>query len=141
MAQYNGNGIFISLDGTDVSAYWTDVFNLSYNNNTVEVTAGAGETHIERNSGLDDITGSFQLYYEANTPTLDLYKALIKPGSKRTMIFGPEGNTAGKPVHEQTIIINTADGPSPAIAKDFVVFTVNWQGAAAPTRNLHEDVF
>lgn len=134
MATLNGNNVYLSLDGVNVSAYWTDEVSFSESNNTVEVTAGAGATDVERASGLRDTTLSLVVVYD--DANLSTYLSKMAVGSSYTVIYGPESNTTGKPKHEQTMILQTMDGPNPTINKDMVSFSLSFQGAATATARI-----
>jgi len=134
MATLNGNNVYLSLDGVDVSAYWTDEISFSESNNTVETTTGAGATDIERQGGLRDTSLSLMLVYD--DADLSTYLSKMQAGSSYTVVYGPEGSTSGKPKHEQTMILQTMDGPNPTISKDMVSFSLSFQGAAAATSRI-----
>ena len=122
-----GNDVYLSLDGVDVSAYWTDEISFSIGNNTVETTAGAGVTDIKRKAGLDNTTLSLVLVYDANR--LSDYLSKLAVGGRYTVVYAPEGNYTGKPKHTQTMILQSMDGPNPTINKDMVKFELSFSGA------------
>ena len=131
MATLNGNDVYVTLDSVDVSAYWTGEVARNVTNNTVETTAGAGTDWVERQGGLLDYSLSLSLVYD--DANLTDYLAKLKPGTTYTMVYGPEGNTAGKPKDELSVIVSSIDGPNPSINKDMVMFAVTFQGAGTPT--------
>ncbi len=131
MATLNGNNIYVGLNTVNVSAYWTDEVSRNVTNNTVETTAGAGAGWVERQDGLMDYSLSLVLVYDIDD--LSDYLTQLKPGSTYTLVYGPEGNTAGKPKDELSVIVSSVDGPNPSIGKDMVSFSVSFQGAATPT--------
>ena len=139
MATLNGNNVYLSWDGVDISGYWTDQINKSASNSTVDVTAGAGATHVERLDGLNDNTMAFAVVYDISD--LATYKGKLIPGTIGTLIYGPEGNTAGKPKFECPMILQQVDGPNPSIDKQKVMFELSFEGAAAPTATIEANTF
>ena len=140
MAKYNGNGVYVTLDGVNVSAYYTEV-SLQGDVEAIEVTAGAGTTHKQFNAGLNSTAFDLTLYYEDTSATLATYLPKLKAGSKYTVVFGPEGAVTGKPKHEQMMLVQSVDGPMVGVAKPFVVFSLSLIGADAPVSDLTTGVF
>lgn len=139
MATYNGNNIFLSLNGTDVSAYYTDELSFNESNATQETTAGAGQERVQRGKGLTDTTIDLKLVYD--DATLNTYITLIKPGDVVDVIYGPETNVATKPKHEGKMIVASASHAI-SISRQLVTFTISLQQADAPTSEIHAgDVF
>ena len=139
MATLNGNNAFLSLDGVDVSAYFTGEISRSVTNNTQETTAGAGATAVQRKAGLDDYSLELSLAYDVDD--LGTYKAKLVKGSSYDMIYGPEGNGSGKPKDEVPVIISSVSGPNVTIDKQMVMFTVSFQGAGAATSLIENGTF
>lgn len=131
MATLNGNDVYVTLGGTDVSGYWTGEVSRNVTNNIVEVTAGAGTDWVERLDGINDYSLSLDIVYDITD--VSTYLARLKPGTVQTLVYGPEGNTAGKPKDEVSVIVASVDGPNPTINKDMVMFSLSLQGAATPT--------
>lgn len=131
MATLNGNDVYVTLDSVDISAYWTNEVSRSVTNNVVETTAGAGTDWVERQAGLNDYSLSLDLVYD--DANLSTYIAKLIPGTTYTLVYGPEGNTAGKPKDEISVIVASVDGPNPTINKDMVMWSISFQGAATPT--------
>jgi hypothetical protein len=132
MAQYNGNGYYVDIDGTNISSYVIEM-SLEPAVEAVDVTAGASTTHRERNAGLKDYTFSMSVGYDDSAASTIL--PLVAPGA-HTVTFGPEGSANGKPKHVQSFIIEGA-GHTVAVSKSHVVFSVSGSGAAAPTTDMY----
>lgn len=132
MASFNGNDAYLTIGGTDVSGFWTG-FTLTESIEAVDVTAGSGTDHRERAEGLADTSCSGTIVYDA--ASVSTYIQKLKPGTY-TIIWGPEGNTAGKPKHEQSFII-TEVSHSVTVDKKMVVFEFSGKAAAAPTYDMH----
>ena len=142
MGQYNSNGMFTSINGVDVSAYWTGTTGFTHTNSPTDVSAGADATHEEHNPGLDATGLTMSLSYDDSQTERANYIGQLKPNSKITVIHGPQGNTAGMPVHEQVMIITSNTGPNTGQKKDVhSMFELTFLGAAAPVRNIYDDVF
>ncbi|MCZ2097238.1 MAG: hypothetical protein LC121_13460 [Anaerolineae bacterium] len=131
MATYNGNDVYLDLDGTQVDSYFVNV-SLEPAIETVDITAGSGATHRQRAEGLKDSGGSMQIAYDVTAIATLL--PLIEVGT-HTLTYGPEGNGNGKPKHVQSIIITGAPH-TVAVSKDMVVFDVSFEAAAAPTTDM-----
>jgi len=134
MATLNGNNVYLSWDGVQIDGYWTGDVSKDESVSTVDITAGSGATHVERASGLLDNSMSFSIVYD--DADLATYVGKLESGTKATLIFGPEGNTAGKPKFECVMILSSVTGPSPSVAKGMVMFELSFEGAAAPTASI-----
>lgn len=135
MAELAGNDAYLSLDGVDVGAYVTEVsMERSANNN--ETTAGFGTDHITRSPGLKDTTFSITLVYEVDDISTYIQK-LDAGDTAYTLIYGPEGNTGGKPKHEQDVIIDSVSGGRVNVQKEMTVFEISAVGADAPTTDIY----
>jgi hypothetical protein len=132
MAKLNGNDIYLTINGTDVKAFWKKV-SLNPSADTVDVTAGAGTDHKQYEPGLIETDMSISLAYE--TALLATYIQLLQVGEKVTVVYGPEGAVSGKPKHEQVFIVTTAPHEV-SVTKDAVMFELELKGADAPTLNM-----
>ena len=142
MPQYSSNGTFVSWNGVDVSAFWTQQTNLQFTNSPTDVSGGRNKTHEQHNPGMDATSISLSLFYDDTQATRVAHIASLKPGTKGTLIIGPQGNTAGMPVHEQSMIINANSGPNTGQKEDvFSMFALTFLGADEPVRNIYDDVF
>jgi hypothetical protein len=136
MPTLNANNAYLSVGGTDISGYWTDEIDFNRSNSTVEITAGAGATHVERAGGLSDTDISFSVVYD--TTDLSIYRAALIPGTEYAVIYGPEGAVTGKPKFQCQMILEEVAGPNVTIAKDKVMFELSFVGAAAPTATVND---
>lgn len=124
MPRYNGNNIWIAIDGNSVGSQFKTV-NLEPSIEAVDMTRGAGTNHMMRNEGLRDTTISITLGYD--TDLVPTWLALLKPG-RHTVEFGPEGNSTGKPRHLQDFIFTSAPLEID-VTKQEVVFDISGDGA------------
>lgn len=133
MATYSGNNDYLSIDGVDLSAYWREA-EITPSIETADVTAGSGSTHRERNEGLKDHTFNFTIVYDS--ADLQTILPVIKPGT-HTVIYGPEGNAAGKPKHQQSFIFTEVPTGGNYEKSDARVFSISAEAAAAPTYDMY----
>jgi len=139
MAVVNSNNAYLNWNGTDLSAIWIGDVGVSGDNSSVETTSGAGATHIMRNTGLSDSSFSFSVVVD--DVTFNSYKSALVPGTKGTLIYGPEGAVTGKPKFECSMILNSVGGANATIAKGVHQYDLGFEGAAAPTATLQVSVF
>jgi len=132
MTRYNGNGIYLAIDGNVVHSQFKTV-NLEPSIEAVDMTRGSGTTHMMRNEGLKDTTISITLGYD--TDLVPTWFTLLKPG-RHTVEFGPEGNASGKPRHLQDFIFTGAPLEI-SVEKEEVVFDISGDGADAPTYDMY----
>lgn len=133
MATLNGNNAYLSFNGINVSGYFTDEIAHSASNSSVDITAGAGATHVERAAGLSDNTMDFVLVYD--TADLPTYRTALVEGTIADVIWGPEGNVSGKPKFQCSMLLTEAK-VTQQITKERVAFEVSFEGAAAPTATI-----
>ncbi len=142
MPEYNGNGMFFSWNGVDMSAKWTGQTAFTPTNSTTDVSSGSNATHEKHNPGLDATGFALSLFYDDSQSERATYVSSLKPRTKGTLIYGPQGNAAGMPVHEQVMIITANTGPNTGQKKDLhSMFELTFLGADAPIRNIYDDVF
>lgn len=133
MAEYNGNGVYLDIDGTAIHSYFINV-TLSPSVATVDVTRGAGATHIARAAGLKDTSASVQIGYDdSNASTI---MALFDMGDTVTLTYGPEGSGTGKPKHVQSFLVTGAPH-TVSVSKEAVVWDISLEAAAAPTTDMY----
>jgi hypothetical protein len=133
MAVLADNSAYLSLDGVDVSGLITEV-KPKGKNNVRETTHGAGATHVQRAAGLDDYSFDATVVYD--DAQIATYIQKLKPGAIYTMEYAPEGRTAGKPKHVQSVIVEGNDHAI-KIEKDMVAFNLSLLGQDAPTSNMY----
>lgn len=132
MAEYNGNNAYLAIDGVVLGAYFQEL-ELSPSIASVDTTAGAGTEHMKRAPGLRDTSASATIVYDDGA--IGSYIQRLRPGL-HTFDYGPEGNVAGKPRHQQTFIVT--DAPHRVtVGKSLVVFTLSLEAAAAPTIDMY----
>jgi hypothetical protein len=130
MGQFNGNGCYVDIDGTVVDTYFQNV-SISKSVETVDSTCG-NATWRANNEGLYASKGTISVVYDDTLASTLL--PLMEAGT-HTLTYGPEGNTAGKPKHVQSIII-TDNTIAQNVGKTLVLLESPFIGAAAPTTDM-----
>jgi hypothetical protein len=133
MTPFNGNGIYLSINGITAAADAFKSVDLKPKIDTVDTTRGAGTTHVQRATGLDDFDIAIEIGYEVETIQTQL--GFLRPG-RYTVIFGPEGNGSGKPRHQQDFIFTEAPLKI-EVKKSEVAFSMKGIAAAAPVFNMY----
>lgn len=133
MPIYNSNKHYLTLDGVEVAAFFTEV-GISPSNADVDTSGGSGLEHEQVGDGLDSTDISITLGYYVES--VGDYITKLKQGGKVMMVYGPELNVAGKPKHQQLIKIGKVDGPKQTVKKDAVMFKVSAKGAEAPIADM-----
>ena len=132
MASYADNTVFLKLGGTEVDAYFKTV-SPSVSNSPVDVTAGSGVDWTQRAPGLNDISFSISLAYDA--ANVSTYIQRLAVGQVIEVEYGPEDAVSGKPRHVQNCNVDSVDFET-NVDKSAVVFNISLSGADAPSVNM-----
>jgi hypothetical protein len=132
MAQFNGNSYFLSIDGIDLSGYVIDIV-VTPSANTVDTTAGANTTHMQRKAALSDTKVKVTMSYDDTN--LASYIQKMNPGGEYALIIGTEGATSGKPKHVADFLLVGAPF-TVTTKKEPVAFELDFEGADAPSVNM-----
>lgn len=133
MAVTNTNNVYLSWNGVNVSGYWAEQLNYEPSVDTEDVTAGAGATHVARLPTLKDNKMGFVVMYDDST--ISTYVQNLKEGTIGTLIYGPEGNTVGKPCFTGSMLIESIKFGQ-AIKKKKLAFELSFVQAATPTKTI-----
>ena len=133
MATLNGNDFYVTVDAVDISAYLTEV-SIESDGESVDITAGAASTHIERAGGLIDTKATVKFAYDVTNVSSHIQK--LKPAQTYVFQFGPESNTGGKPKHAGSFLVTAIKGPTIDVKKAMVLFELSLEQAAAPTTDM-----
>ena len=136
MAEYNGNSIYLRVNDVNVEALWKQM-DISKGVADVEVTAGAGSTHEEHAAGLKSGKAKLTLAYNDTQAATDI-AALHVATEVIAVVYGPEGNAAGKPCDNRNWLITNIAGPSTQVAKEPVLLEFDLVGTGVPTKDLHK---
>ena len=133
MARFNENNAFLSIGGRDVSGIWSEA-TITPSNSPVDVTAGAGKDDMQRLPGLNTHELTAILAYDTDSVNDDIQS--VKTGVLVRVIYGPEGNTAGKLKHEQDFILTSATFRQ-TVSKEFVMFNLSGSSANPPVADMY----
>lgn len=133
-ATLNNNNIYLTFNAQDVKARWRS-FKPSLKIGDEDISAGANVAWEQHAGKLMVVNAKLQLVYDdaaaaANMAALWVATAVV------AIVFGPEGNTAGKPCLSCNFKLNGIDGPSPEYSKSLVVFDYDLVSTGVPTKNL-----
>ena len=133
MAVLTGNNPALTIDAVDVTADFIDV-SIERTAPSIDITAGGGATHMERDFGLLDTKMSVTLAYD--TTTVDTNIPKFNPQAAYAIVYGPEGSSAGDPKHDQSFVCVSSSMTGQNVAKGRVVFELSFEGAAVPTTDF-----
>lgn len=137
MAFVHGKNAFIQLDNsagtlTDLSSISNDIsFSLNIDTAETSVFGVAAKQYI---SGQNDATVSLSGLFDATSATVieGTINALIDgTNASATLVFGPEGNAAGKKSYTQEVIVTSYAIGAPV--GDVVSLSVEFQRTGATT--------
>lgn len=136
MPEFNGNDIYLTINSVDVTARWRSI-EMSMSIGDEDVSAGAGVEWEKHASKLKNVSATVTLVYDDTNAASDLFN-LVVAGDVVAVVYGPEGNTAGKPKHDQDFKINSISGPS--MNHDKTLVTLAWEmiSSNAPRSNIYE---
>jgi hypothetical protein len=130
MAAFNGNSCYLSIDGVPVVAHYKSV---SITPNIADIDTTRGNTDWEQaNAGLKRNDLDIQIGYD------DALEATLIPLARvgtHTVIYGPRGNTAGRPKHEQSFLF-TKSGYEQTAEKGELVWKITGRSVAAPATDI-----
>lgn len=135
MPEYNGNAVYLTMNAVDVRARWRN-FEMKLNIGDEDVSAGAGIEWEKHASKLRNIGGKITLVYDDLTAAAD-QAALYTATDIIAVVHGPEGNTAGKPKHDQDFKINSINGPTTNHDKTLVTLEYDVISTNEPRSNFY----
>ncbi len=141
MAASNTNAAVVKVDGNDISGFWTEEISPNESAAMVLMNRGANATHVQRNAGLSDNSFGFLMFYDTTEAERVLSFNLVKPGSKVTLYFAPEGAVAGKQYWEGPVIVESRVPPKPKQDKSAqLVATIAFLGDGPPVHDWEDGV-
>ncbi|MBZ0294498.1 MAG: hypothetical protein K8L99_18180 [Anaerolineae bacterium] len=135
MAEYNGNDVFLTMNGVDVEARWRS-FEMNLNVGDEDVSAGAGIEWEKHASKLKNIQGTITLIYNTTQAATD-FAALWTENQEIAVVYGPENNTATKPKHDQDFLITSISGPTTGHDKPAVMVEFSVISRGVPRSNIY----
>lgn len=136
MAEYNGNDIYLRMNGIDVEARWRQM-DIARSVGDEDVTAGAGVEYEKHAAKLKAGTAKITLMYDDTQAATDM-SALYNANSIITVVYGPEGNATGKPCDNRSWLITGITGPSTAYDKPAVMLEFDLVASGTPTKDIHK---
>lgn len=135
MAEYNGNDIYLRMNAVNVQARWRE-FDMQFASDTEDVSAGAGVLWQKNAPKLFSAKATIKLIYDDVAAASD-FAALWQSDQVFTVVYGPQGNTAGLPRHEQDFKINSIKGPTTTHDKKAVMLEFDLISTGVPTANIY----
>lgn len=133
MVAFNGNNVYLTINGISVCPFFAEM-ELERSVDTEDVTAGCGVTDMQRAPKLRDRSGKLKIVYDAGR----VHEYIAELGEDTAFIvYGPEGNVAGKPKHAQKFILEKVSGPGQSNDKKKVVFDISLKQADAPQDDMY----
>lgn len=131
MAIYSGNDDFLSIDGVELNDLWRSI-KIIPKVQSRDVTSGRSP-YRQRVSTLHDFVLEMTIIYMLGEAGVIL--PLIAPG-EHLVCYGPEGNSAGKPRHQQIFIFDEVDTEANHDKSNARTFTISAEAADAPDFNM-----
>lgn len=128
------NNAYLTIDGYDMAAIGIEV-TAEMAGTSNEQPYGFGSNWTKREPGLKDLTLNVNVIYD--TDNIDSYITSIATQQKVTVVYGPEGNTTGKPKHSGSFIVDSLTGPTVVVTKDQVIFEMSLVTADEPTDDMY----
>ena len=135
MPEYNGNNVYLTINAVDVKARWRSM-EMKQETGDEDVSAGANVAWEKHASKLKKITATVTLIYDDATAAADM-AALVTATDVVAIVHGPEGNTAGKPKHDQDFLMTSVDGPKTNHDKTLVTLVYECVSTGVPRSNFY----
>ena len=135
MAELNGNNVHINVNGVNVAARWKQ-FDMTLNIGDEDVSAGAGIAWEKHAPKLKNVQAKLILAYDDVAAATD-FAGLWTATDTFAVIYGPEGNAAGKPCHHQSFKVNSQKGPTTNHDRTAVLLEYDLISTGVPTKNIY----
>ena len=134
MAEFNGNSIYLRLNGANVESLWKKV-DISQSVGDEDVTAGSGTIYEEHAAKLRGAKAKVTIAYNDTQAATDI-AAIYAAAHVIAMVYGPEGNTSGKPCDNRSWLVTGIAGPSTAVDKTAVILELDLIATGTPTKDI-----
>lgn len=134
MAADNSNNAYIKWAGVELQTVWVGEIQPDEKNNTVEVTAGAGRTGVQRKAGLNDRTMRFSVIMDA--AVFESYRHVLVAGLEGMLEFGPRGADDGQPRFAGMMVLASVSGPRMSVSKMNIIFELSFEQADEPVATI-----
>lgn len=136
MAEYNGNSIYLRMNGVNVESLWKSM-DISLSVGDEDVTAGAGSAYEEHAGKLRGAKAKIQLAYNDTQAATDI-AAQYAASMVIAVVYGPEGSAVGKPCDNRSWLITGISGPSTGVDKPAVMLEFDLVATGTPTKDIHK---
>lgn len=136
MPAYNGNNVYLMVNGQDYGGWWREL-DVRFANANIDGTAGSGVKAEQNLAGLDNYQATLTIICDSEQAAAQYYN-LVQ--SDRTLLidYGKQGNGAGKPRHHQLWKLSDTGGQEPRYDKPLNTIEVQLVGADEPIVNQFE---
>ena len=135
MGVLQGNDIYLTINGVNVTARWRE-FIPDLDAPEEDTSAGAGIDWASRGTKLLSMNSKIILVYDdvaaANDQAALWDDTLIVP-----IVYGPEGNESGKPCHDADFKISKINGPATKQDKSRTEFEYAIVSTGTPRKNIY----
>jgi len=135
MAESNTNAVYLRMNSVNIESLWKQM-DISKGVADVDVTAGSGTAYEEHAAGLKSAKAKLTLAYNDTQAATDM-AAIHTATEVVAIVYGPEGNTAGKPCDSRSWLITGISGPSTKVEKAPVLLEFDLVGTGTPTKDIH----
>lgn len=145
MPVYNGNDAYLSVnsvivaDPDDATEKVFRMFRMSRSVGDENTTSGAGAEWEDHAGKLGVINGTITISYNTSRVLTDLAAIddRTAEGQIIPIVWGPEGDVAGKPKHDQDFLVTQINGPEVNVEKPLVTFEMTVVSSGAPRSNMY----
>jgi hypothetical protein len=139
MATLQGNDQYISVNSSVVTTTYRS-FSMELATDQEDTSAGTGIEWASRGAKLSTITATLTIVHDTGTvsSTLDTILNSVGRGDVVPVVFGPEGNTAGQPKHDQDFLVTGITGPETGHDKPLVTYEISMESSGAPRSNMYD---
>ena len=134
MAEFNGNAIYLRMNSVNVESLWKKV-EISQSVGDEDVTAGSGAVYEEHNGKLVAAKMKITLAYNDTQAATDLAAQYVST-HKVAVVYGPEGNSSGKPCDNRSWLITSVTGPNMGVDMPVVELEFEMVGTGVPTKDI-----
>ena len=133
MPKLEAFNVFLSLAGTQIT---TDLISVEpeFTANDQDYTAGVNQAWKQSAAGLKESKWGISITYDTANVAAEM--ALFVTGTVVALIYGPEGNTTGKPKHTQNVLI-TGVKHARNVDKSMTTFDITAVGADTPSVDMN----
>lgn len=138
MATYNGNSIYLRVNNVNVESLWREM-DIKVSIDKEDTSAGAGITHKKNAAKLQELTAKLTIVYDTDSAPTDISNIYaLSQDHISAIVYGPEGNTTGKPKDDRDWLVTNIGGASTSYDKKLVMFEVDLVSTGEPRSNHYD---